>query len=866
MASVGQLVVELAASTARFQEDLGKATRIAEDHAKRMEHAFEGVRHGLEALGVGLSVREIVTWASEVAHAAEELQNLASETGSTVEELSRLKNLATISGTSFDTFRSSIDRLAAGLNGSEELSTKTADALRYLGIASKDPAKALTEIAVKLNEYADGAGKAAIARDLFGRGGVQFISTLKTIAESQDAVSTTTTEQTRKATELLESYRALRVGSNQLANSFLDDVVPALSAVVVKLSEAKKAAEDFRSFLGTLGKLSLFDSAADDIGRLNREAGELEKRIADIKAGKQLIPPTLFGIKTNSDDTTNLDANLASVKKALEVAQTIRLREVGGAPNNELIKKPDLGYRSGAVARAAADDPTKKLLEAALKELQANADAEKQTVASRNEALSGYYEQGYIALGDYYAKRREVLQTGLQGETAAYDQEIALIQNYIKNATKEVDKAEGNVKLVEVIKKRQAAEAEAAKAGISLWFDEQRAAESYRHTLDDLTAQVLIFQHKTAAAQAIRFDSQNEDLKRRLQAEGNEVALANLATLRQQTIQQAQLNDTSSAFALILDDQANAQTRINLAQSSGKITELEALRQTSQLNQSRIAELTKVAEAYEAIAKATGDPAALVAADRLRLKIEELGAATDLVGKKFQDIFVNATTSAFDKIIAGGTSARDILRGFEKDIVTSIGHIASQNISESIFGKDGPLGGLGSALGGLFGGGKSAAGDAGASAALTGVATSSTSATAAITAWTQTLLASQAAMGAGGSGGGNIFGSLFGGGGGSDLATLGQYDPGFANGTSFAPGGWAIVGERGPERVNLPRGAEVIPNHVLQQKRAEARGSSRGVSIGSINISVPSGTSRATADQMAVQVAQAVNRGVRKAG
>jgi hypothetical protein len=39
--------------------------------------------------------------------------------------------------------------------------------------------------------------------------------------------------------------------------------------------------------------------------------------------------------------------------------------------------------------------------------------------------------------------------------------------------------------------------------------------------------------------------------------------------------------------------------------------------------------------------------------------------------------------------------------------------------------------------------------------------------------------------------------------------------PGFAAGTNFAPGGMAIVGERGPELVNLPRGSQVIPNHEL---------------------------------------------------
>jgi hypothetical protein len=35
--------------------------------------------------------------------------------------------------------------------------------------------------------------------------------------------------------------------------------------------------------------------------------------------------------------------------------------------------------------------------------------------------------------------------------------------------------------------------------------------------------------------------------------------------------------------------------------------------------------------------------------------------------------------------------------------------------------------------------------------------------------------------------------------------------PGFASGTNYAPGGLSLVGERGPELINLPRGSQVIP-------------------------------------------------------
>lgn len=60
---------------------------------------------------------------------------------------------------------------------------------------------------------------------------------------------------------------------------------------------------------------------------------------------------------------------------------------------------------------------------------------------------------------------------------------------------------------------------------------------------------------------------------------------------------------------------------------------------------------------------------------------------------------------------------------------------------------------------------------------------------------------------------GGGLGSIFGGG----DPWAGLRIPQFARGTDFAPGGMALVGEQGPELVNLPRGAQVIPNHQLGQ-------------------------------------------------
>lgn len=65
------------------------------------------------------------------------------------------------------------------------------------------------------------------------------------------------------------------------------------------------------------------------------------------------------------------------------------------------------------------------------------------------------------------------------------------------------------------------------------------------------------------------------------------------------------------------------------------------------------------------------------------------------------------------------------------------------------------------------------------------------------------LAAAQAALLGSGPLAGLFGGGLFGG---------GIKIPGFASGTNYAPGGLAVVGEKGPELIQLPRGSKVFPN------------------------------------------------------
>ena len=117
--------------------------------------------------------------------------------------------------------------------------------------------------------------------------------------------------------------------------------------------------------------------------------------------------------------------------------------------------------------------------------------------------------------------------------------------------------------------------------------------------------------------------------------------------------------------------------------------------------------------------------------------------------------------------------------------------------------------------------------------------------------------------GQGSSGGGlfgNLFGSLFGGSsGGASLAGGGGSlfsAPGFAGGTDFAPGGMAWVGEEGPELVNLPRGAQVIPAHESARM---------GMTLNQ-TINVMPGATRETAEQAARRAGAEARKGLARTG
>lgn len=284
-----------------------------------------------------------------------------------------------------------------------------------------------------------------------------------------------------------------------------------------------------------------------------------------------------------------------------------------------------------------------------------------------------------------------------------------------------------------------------------------------------------------AAAEAKREQAERERDLAQAVAESERATKEFVTTLEDLVAQQAgPLAESNLAYARRQKELEDLQKKgeistLDLAKATGlleqqRLADAEAIRrqldtggeQLKQLeDELRILNLKTQAERDRAMfmkdnPTATGAQAA--AAARVMAQIDETKKAIAIA-----DDFRAGFEDAFVSIIDGSKSAEEALKQFADTFIQQMLRMAAQKLSASLFGDmgtpagGGSGGGFLSALLGLFGGGSSAPSG-------TGIMS------------------------------------------GFNLS-------GYANGTDFAPGGAAWVGERGPEIVNLPRGAQVIPSH-----------------------------------------------------
>lgn len=366
--SLGALTVSLGLDASEYTRGLTRAEIQAQQFSRNVRSTILEVGKVLGTLEIG---RQVLESTKAIIGEASALNDLSDATGSSVESLSRLNNQAKIAGADFNTLQSAVLKLSAGMSGADEESTKAKEALRLLGITTKDPVEALQQVAVKLNGYADGVNKVGLAVALFGKQGGQFLSTLKDIAELQEVGATVTKKQAQEAEALEQAYRRLSVESEGFKNVILNSVVPALTNMISEMREGINIAGGFGAALRLFGTLNPFDTPREGIKKLAAEIDELEKQRP--KIGR-------FG----QGEIAELDSMIADRRKQIEFLKVQERNAIKIDPNDTnvrdqiLLRKPAAPALppDGKTGRALKEqtDEALRYLDALLKQQQATLD------------------------------------------------------------------------------------------------------------------------------------------------------------------------------------------------------------------------------------------------------------------------------------------------------------------------------------------------------------------------------------------------------------------------------------------------------------------------------------------------------------
>lgn len=512
MADLGSLVVKLSAETSEFREDLGRTARLLDRHANDMKSSMQQVASVAKtAFAVVIGTTSVAALRDFVTHtleAAAALQSLSEQTGASAAALSGFAPVATISGTAMEAIGASLAKLSKGLAGVDDETAGATRALQFLGLRAKDasgnlrdPAEVMNDVALKLAEFEDGAGKTAIAIELFGKSGATMLPFLKDLAENQDLNIRLTAKQIEEADNASKAMGRMRAESNFVAQTLVTAAIPSMSVlyqelknVVLGTDNAVNGVQRLRSD-GTLTNwaektaysLAVVIDALRGIGNTIKSViGSFSAVWADIElagtflaGGKGLNP---FSEENRARLKAALEKRNAIVEQAnknyvdlwdmplLADAVTRRFDEIrkGTEASNAVTqaatprKRLNYSTATGAVTANAMAG-----IESEIKRLQGQVDVESAILKDRQRIIDLYESQGYISFKEATEARLAAQEDFTEKLRALTDEEEAILRRGLESVARTTqDKLKLQDRLFEITLKRQRLEREAQQSNL----------------------------------------------------------------------------------------------------------------------------------------------------------------------------------------------------------------------------------------------------------------------------------------------------------------------------------------------------------------------------------------------------------------
>jgi len=269
---------------------LGNSMQGVAGRVKNLRLAMGGLNKTFATFGLIISGGAFVGLVKGAIDSADSFGKLSDQTGIAANTLQAYVNAGKLAGVSQETIDKGLRRLAQSMREADQGVATYKDSFDALGISVrtvdgtfKTNEQVLGEVADRFSQMENGATKAAIAMEIFGRSGASLINLLNggaaSLTEFNYAVSN---EFAQNAEFFNDQIAVLAIRFDGFRKQLTDALLPALNTIVGVFSELFSAENDFSGFfkaieigirgisIGIFATIKLVDEMIRIIGQLGK--------------------------------------------------------------------------------------------------------------------------------------------------------------------------------------------------------------------------------------------------------------------------------------------------------------------------------------------------------------------------------------------------------------------------------------------------------------------------------------------------------------------------------------------------------------------------------------------------------------------
>lgn len=786
-----------------------------------LKSKVDGVVGRFGALGAVLSAAIGAIQLRGVIDTLDQLDDLSEKSGIAVERLSALRFAGEAVGTPLEDIATGARKLAQNMAAAAGGSKDAAEAFKAIGVEVKNvdgtlrsSDDVLLDIAERFSGYRDGAAKAALAQDIFGRSGERLIPLLNQgrsgiqglTKEAEQLGAIIGGKPTRAAAELGDNLAKLKLAGEAVAINGFSPLIDRLRRFSEQSLEAVKRTDYLTASLAAFKQLltgelqrKLVFGGGDEIGVSAQQVKDAEenvdrvsKVIARLKADLERDP----GNVRAADNLKRFTEDLQQAEAQLSALRFRRLPDTGAGGGRGFVAPPRPQTDAPVVQRpgssAAASDPDKLLRQQLAARAQALGDAlskERDALSFHERYLSQVYDAGLLSAQQFYDERANAQRQALQRQLQAFDEERAALDKARAAAKTPEARNEIDNRVNDLLRDRAKLEQQAAQAGVLADGERSRALGELTSQLEEYRIQLLELRGQEADAERVRAQRQIAQFNSVSQrAGGSEQERVDYSQAVQQSLQ---LSEARRRLTEITDAARQAETQYLADAEKRGAGQIEVEQGVYNLRQQSIAQLEQLVARVNELAAASSNPALTAYAKELSTQLAAANAQVDPATRRLNsaaDEAGQAVARNFEQAILNGGKLSDVFKGIERDILGIVTRLlVTEPLAEGVAG------------------------------------------------WLK-----QFTGGAGGGGGGgdfisSIFGSIFGG--------------GRASGGSVSSGRVYEVNERGPELLEMGSRAFLMMGGEGGRVQPMAARAAGGAPVINVSVQMPAGASRETALQ-----------------